>query len=322
MPKSTITWSRSILILAAVMLLVGGVLQLIRPEFVNPPVTAELQAPPEVKAVLRNSCYDCHSNETALRWFDRIVPPYWLVVQDVKRARQRLNFSTIGAEPPAMQRAELLEAVNQIQMGAMPLPSYIRLHPQAAVTADQLAVLRGYLNPAHTAAPSAAGPDTVAMADTQYQQWISGRIQPLHVAPAPNGIEFLPDYKNWRAISSTDRFDNSSLRLILGNDVAINAIRENHINPWPDGTTFAKVAWLQQPDGSGVVKTGAFQQVEFMIKDSRKYASTAGWGWARWRGGDLKPYGAGADFTNECVGCHMPLRENDYVFTAPIARER
>ena len=59
----------------------------------------------------------------------------------------------------------------------------------------------------------------------------------------------LPDYKNWKAISSTDRFDNHTMREILGNDVAVKAIADGHINPWPDGTAFAKVAWQQsQPD--------------------------------------------------------------------------
>ena len=74
------------------------------------------------------------------------------------------------------------------------------------------------------------------------------------------------------------------MRVILGNDTAIKAIAENHINPWPDGTTFAKVAWFERDDGQGQVRPGAFFQVEFMIRDSRKYAATKGWGWARWRG--------------------------------------
>jgi cytochrome P460 len=86
----------------------------------------------------------------------------------------------------------------------------------------------------------------------------------------------------------------------------------------PDGTTFAKVAWSQHPDGKGFVRTGEFQQVEFMIKDSKEYASTAGWGWARWRGAGLRPYGTTPTFSDECIGCHMPMRSNDYVFTMPI----
>ncbi len=48
------------------------------------------------------------------------------------------------------------------------------------------------------------------------------------------------------------------------------------------------------------------------------YKDTEGWGWGRWRGADLKPYGKDAHFVNECTGCHRPLRGNDYVYTLPI----
>ncbi len=108
--------------------------------------------------MLRSSCYSCHSNETKLPWYDEIAPPHWLVVHDVKEARRHLNFSEIGKLPAAQQKGALFEAVNFIQMGAMPLPSYLKVHPDAAVTAEQLAVLRNYLS-----AP-AAGPDAVAVA--------------------------------------------------------------------------------------------------------------------------------------------------------------
>jgi len=135
-------------------------LQFCRPALTNPPVTADLQAPPEVKQILRNSCYNCHSNETKLPWYDQIVPAYWLVVSDVTEARQHLNFSTLGALPPARQRGVLFEAVNQIQLGAMPLPAYRFMHPGSAVTPEQLAILRAYLNPPKpaTAAPRPTSP--------------------------------------------------------------------------------------------------------------------------------------------------------------------
>ena len=122
-------------------------LQFVRPELTNPPVTAELRAPLEVRQVLKNSCYACHSNETRLSWFDQIVPAYWLVASDVKKARKHLNFSELAAHPVPFQRAALFEAVNRIQMGEMPLRSYLQLHPNAVVTPDQLAILRNYLLP-------------------------------------------------------------------------------------------------------------------------------------------------------------------------------
>jgi hypothetical protein len=292
-------------------------LQLVRPELKNPPVKAKLNVPPEVEAVLRNSCYACHSNETKLAWFDRVVPAYQLVAFDVKKARQVLNFSELGGRSNVAQNEVLFEAVSQIQLGAMPLPRYLLLHREAAVTAHDLAVLRQYLLAASAAAP--ATQPSVDAADTQYRQWIAGSQTSHGVQAARNGIPFPSGYRNWKAISSTDRTDQDTFKMILGNDVAIRAIADHNINPWPDGTVLAKVSWQQGPDAQGVTRTGEFGHAGFMIKNSRKYASTAGWGWAQWSGLDLKPYGKDADFVKECVACHAPLSRNDYVFTMPMA---
>jgi hypothetical protein len=59
-----------------------------------------------------------------------------------------------------------------------------------------------------------------------------------------------------------------------------------------------------------------------MLKDAHRYKNTEGWGWGRWRGLDLKPYGEDARFVNECIGCHQPVRGNDYVYTLPITTAR
>ena len=108
---------------------------------------AELAAPVEVREILERRCEQCHSDEPRLSWFDQVAPAYWLVAHDVRTARSRLNFSELGTKPPAVQRAELFEAVNMIQLGAMPLPSYRAAHPGSDVTAEELATLRAYLNP-------------------------------------------------------------------------------------------------------------------------------------------------------------------------------
>jgi cbb3-type cytochrome oxidase cytochrome c subunit len=315
---------RILTVLIAAVAGVFAVMQLIRPSLENPPVTAEIQAPEDVKAVLRGSCYNCHSNETKLAWFDEFAPPYWLVAHDVTEARRHLNFSEIAKLPAAQQRAFLFEAVNMIQLGAMPLPAYLKAHPGAAVTPEQLAVLRNYLSAppdvAQVAAAAAKAPADASAADAEYSKWVTNSEPTSNVQPEFNGVAFMPDYKNWKAISSTDRWDNHTMREILGNDVAIKAIAEHNINPWPDGAAFAKVAWQQgAADDKGLVKTGAFYQVELMIKDAKKYAATEGWGWGRWRGDGLKPYGKDADFQSECTTCHAPMRANDYVYTMPIS---
>jgi mono/diheme cytochrome c family protein len=299
-------------VVAAAALLLFLLAQLYRPKIEHPPVTAEIEVPPEVKQILRSSCYNCHSNETRLSWFDQAAPAYWMVARDVRMARSRLNFSEIGKQPAAKQRGMLFEAVNMIQLGAMPLPSYRRVHPGSTVTAAQLAMLKAYLNPFAMQAPPAM---TDAMPTTT-----ATRPAAVQVAPESNGLAFFPDYKSWRAISTTDRGDNHTLRVILGNDIAVRAIATKQIQPWPDGAAFAKVAWQAAPDAHGVLHTGKFVQVEFMVKGKIRYASTVGWGFGRWLGPELKPYGKDAHFAGECVGCHMPVRDNDFVYTMPLLR--
>jgi hypothetical protein len=56
-----------------------------------------------------------------------------------------------------------------------------------------------------------------------------------------------------------------------------------------------------------------------MLKKASDYRNTEGWGWGRWRGMDLKPYGVNSHFVDECTGCHQPMRGDDYVYTLPIS---
>jgi cytochrome c553 len=291
-------------------------IQFIRPPLEHPPVTADLAAPPEIKELLRKACYDCHSNETQLKWFDKIAPAYWLVADHVQQGRKVLNFSELGNLPAGDQKAKLYESVNQVLTGDMPLPSYITLHKEARLSAADITALKNYL--VSLSPPTLADTALIRAANKQYEQWNPGGPGLTNVKPAPNGIGYIRDYKDWTPVSFTDRFDNNTMRVIFGNAIAVKAIQEQRIHPWPDGTVFAKVAWDQLADSTGDVVPGAFKQVEFMIKDSKKYAATDGWGWARWKGMQLVPYGKNAAFVNECMGCHKPMRDNDFVFTQPL----
>ena len=304
--------------IAVAFAIAGGIgLQFIRPQLTNPPVVADLQAPPAVKQILVTGCYNCHSNETKLAWFDQIVPGYWLVASDVKEARAHMNFSEFGRKPPAGQTATLFEAVNQVQLGAMPPAQYKLLHPEGVLSAAQLATLKNYLKTFESKRPS--GPAEFAAAQDEYAKWIKpGSPPPAAISPTLNGFTFPTGYKDWKTLSSTDREDNHTIRAILGNPVAIEAVRNHQTDPWPDGTMFAKIAWLQLVDQNGAVRAGKFEQVEFMKKDSKQYSSTLGWGWGRWLGTELKPYGKDSSYTASCVGCHTPLRDTDFVFTMPI----
>ncbi len=300
------------LAIAAVVAIAG--LQLIRPGIPAKPTVAEIQAPPEVRRVLQKDCYSCHSDQRRLSWFDEIVPAYWLVCHDVLTARKHMNFSTLGSTPAAVQKAALYEAVNMIQLGAMPLPQFTQLHPGARVTPEELAVLKAYLAP-WTQIPSQPinrPPESAGNA-------VAVPVSLASVDPEMNGLPFDPGFESWHLISTTDRGDNYTFRFILGNGIAIDAAQTGKVSPWPDGTRFAKIAWLQESRPDGLVHPGGFWQVELMVKDARRYKATDGWGWGRWRGVNLKPYGNDEHFVNECTGCHQPVRGDDYVYTLPIS---
>lgn len=300
---------RLVRVVLAVTVLLFVALQFVRPKLDKPPVVADLAAPPDVQRVLRNSCYDCHSNETNLRWYDEVVPPYWKVVEDVQQGRAHLNFSEIGKLPAARQKALLFEAANQIQLGAMPPPAYTLVHRSAVVSESDLSILEKYLHP---------DPEEREIFGTLPPRHGAFPTIPAEVLPAPNGLIFPNDYESWQVVSTTDRFDNATVRLVLANERALKALAENRFAPWPDGSAFAKVAWEAAADSTGVMRAGAFRQVEFMIKDSTKFASTEGWGWGRWLGENLNPYGSDAHFAEECTTCHAPLERNDFIYSLPI----
>jgi hypothetical protein len=133
------------------------------------------------------------------------------------------------------------------------------------------------------------------------------------------GIKIPPGYRDWRLISVAHEQGNlNDLRAILGNDVAIKASREGKL-PFPDGTIIARLAWSYDPLEESEKAFGRPQSfvagppkngVQFMVKDSRKYASTGGWGFAHFDDG--KP--AGEAVHNTCFACHEVAKSRDFVF--------
>jgi Cytochrome P460 len=143
------------------------------------------------------------------------------------------------------------------------------------------------------------------------------------VPTAPNGIELVRGWEDWKVVAPSYRPDKEQVRVILGNDKALAALKAG-TRPFPDGVILAKAAWTTRKHEAfaGAVEPDRFVQVEFMIKDARRYADTLGWGFARFVGPGLKPYGDGKSFAQECVGCHVPVAANDFVFTSLAPRPR
>jgi len=133
------------------------------------------------------------------------------------------------------------------------------------------------------------------------------------------GIKLPPGYRDWKLISVAHEAGNlNDLRAVLGNDVAIGAYREQKV-PFPDGTIIARLAWNYIPSEENNKVFGRDQSfvagsptnVQFMVKDSKKYAATGGWGFAQFKNG--KPDDK-ADLKT-CFPCHEPIKARDFVFT-------
>jgi len=148
----------------------------------------------------------------------------------------------------------------------------------------------------------------------------SGEPPGQKVEAAPNGIELPAGYKDWSVLSSSHRIDNHTLRVIVGNNIAIKAARSGKTNPWPDGAVIGKLVWKEKPEEkwATAIAPDEFVHAEFMFKDASKWKENGtGWGWARWVGMNQKPYGSSADFSKECIACHTPVKSEDWVYTKP-----
>jgi hypothetical protein len=130
--------------IALALLVLLLLIQLWPVERTNPPVSAPLEADPEVVAVLRAACYDCHSNETVWPWYSRVAPLSWQVAHHVEEGREELNFSEWGSYTAETRREFAEEMLEEIEEGEMPLWDYELAHPEARLDGDQVAVLRAW----------------------------------------------------------------------------------------------------------------------------------------------------------------------------------
>jgi len=151
-------------------------------------------------------------------------------------------------------------------------------------------------------------PTKIGHADEQAAQ--------IFVTKIPSG------YRDWRLISvAHEEGDLNDIRAILGNDTAIKAYRERKF-PFPEGTIIARIAWNYVASAENNKVFGRKQSfvpgdappwyLQFMVKDSRKYAATGGWGYAQFDK-DGKP--APESDMQKCYPCHQDIRARDFVFT-------
>ena len=136
------------------------------------------------------------------------------------------------------------------------------------------------------------------------------------------GLKIPPGYRDWKLISVAHEEGNlNDFRAILGNDAAIKAYREGKL-PLPDGAIIVRLSWKYVPSEENNKVFGRQQSfvpgpptpwyLQFMVKDSKKYASTGGWGFAQFDK-DGKPADEAAH--KACFHCHEPVKDRDFVFT-------
>ncbi|MRI82815.1 MAG: cytochrome C [Nitratiruptor sp.] len=123
----------------AILALIFAAMQLI-PSYPkeNPPTdpSLEIELPPDLMAIIRRSCYDCHSNQTRWPWYADVAPMKWIVRRDVQEGRKALNFSIWKSYSPERQK-ELKAQIFRSVILAMPLPQYLWLHPEAKLSKEE-----------------------------------------------------------------------------------------------------------------------------------------------------------------------------------------
>jgi Cytochrome P460 len=133
------------------------------------------------------------------------------------------------------------------------------------------------------------------------------------IVAAPTGVTIPKGYRNWQVVAPSQRDDKDEIRVILGNNIAMRALRAKRL-PFPDGAILAKLAWKRVPSAEfdNTFVPGEPQRIEFMVKDTKRYASTGGWGFGRFIDG--KPADEAAHAT--CFPCHqVNVKNHDFVFT-------
>lgn len=109
----------------------------------NPPEKPPLPEKPEIVAILKRSCYDCHSHEVVWPWYSRIAPVSWLVARDVIEGRKGINFSEWPEDDDDRQFNR--EAVwDSVKDGSMPLWFYTPMHPEAVLSDADKATLKAW----------------------------------------------------------------------------------------------------------------------------------------------------------------------------------
>jgi len=102
------------------------------------------KTPEDIKVILKNTCYDCHSNETEYPTYSYIAPISWTIKDHINEGRKHLNFSEWGSYNKDLKENAIEKTISTVESQEMPLPSYIGYHPKANLTTIQRKALEKY----------------------------------------------------------------------------------------------------------------------------------------------------------------------------------
>lgn len=108
--------------------------------------TKVYRVPKNVEAILRTSCYDCHSNNTNYPWYSNIQPARFLMESHIKKGKENLNFNEWGNYSDRKQNNKLDRIAKQIKFDEMPLTSYTLIHKNATLSATQKKEVLHWIN--------------------------------------------------------------------------------------------------------------------------------------------------------------------------------
>jgi len=109
-------------------------------------ITLHYTVPDTVLAILKTSCYDCHSNNTRYPWYNKIQPVAWWLSSHVKDGKRELNFSEFASYPLTKQAKKIKNTVREVKGGEMPLDSYLWIHKDAKLEQGQKDTLIQWAN--------------------------------------------------------------------------------------------------------------------------------------------------------------------------------
>ena len=104
------------------------------------------KVPANVAAILKVSCYDCHSNNSRYPWYSELQPGAWFMAQHIKKGKEELNFDEFNNYSKRRKKAKIKSIISQIEKDEMPLKSYRMMHGNARLSADEKKELLDFFN--------------------------------------------------------------------------------------------------------------------------------------------------------------------------------